>query len=281
MGAYDVGLLERAQGPASPAGWWSTGRTFRRSAPVELWPVMRHRMDHYRATRGKRGVGGEPRARGLAAAEVRERGASTARDLDDGLPRSKEQWGWNWSNTCRVLDFLYRRATSRSPDTSQFEVLYDLPSRSLRRPCAADAEPRGRQLELVRRAAAASCSVATARCLRDYYRMHTRHVQPAIDELVEEGELVPVAIDGWKRPAYLHRDARLPRRVNAGTAQPVRPGRLGARAGRAPLRLPLQIEIYVPAPQRVHGYYVLPFLLGTGSWPGSTSRRTGPVAASS
>jgi uncharacterized protein YcaQ len=267
MGAYDVGLLERAQGtprqPRRMVEYWAHVQAF---MPVELWPVMRHRMDHYRVSRGKWGAVEEnPELEASLLAEVRERGASTARDLDDGLPRSKEQWGWNWSNTRRVLDFLYLAGDlAIAGRTSQFEVLYDLPERVipaeiLARPTPSVADA---NRELVRRAAS-SHGVATARCLRDYYRMHTRHVQPAIDELVEERELVPVAIEGWKRPAYLHRDARLPRRVNArALLSPFDPVVWERERAERLFDFRYRIEIYVPAPQRVHGYYVLPFLLG-------------------
>jgi uncharacterized protein len=267
MGAYDVGLLERAQGtprqPRRMVEYWAHVQAF---MPVELWPVMRHRMDHYRVSRGKWGAVEEnPELEASLLAEVRERGASTARDLDDGLPRSKEQWGWNWSNTRRVLDFLYLAGDlAIAGRTSQFEVLYDLPERVipaeiLARPTPSVADA---NRELVRRAAS-SHGVATARCLRDYYRMHTRHVQPAIDELVEEGELVPVAIEGWRRPAYLHRDARLPRRVNArALLSPFDPVVWERERAERLFDFRYRIEIYVPAPQRVHGYYVLPFLLG-------------------
>ena len=83
-------------------------------------------------------------------------------------------------------------------------------------------------------------------------------------ELVDDGELLPVTIEGWKRPAYLHRDATAAA-TGAGprAAQPVRPGGLGARAHASALfGFRYRIEIYVPAPKRVYGYYVLPFLLG-------------------
>jgi len=267
MGAYDVGLLDRAQGtarqPRRVVEYWAHVQAF---MPVELWPVMQHRMAHYRANRGKWGVVEEnPGLEASLLAEVRERGASTARDLDDGLPRRKDNWGWNWSNTRRVLDFLYLVGDlAISGRNGQFEILYDLPERVLPPDVLARPTPslEDANAELVRRAAV-SHGVATARCLRDYYRMDTRHVQPAIDRLVEAGELVPVAIEGWKRPAYLHRDARLPRRVHArALLSPFDPVVWERERAERLFDFRYRIEIYVPAPQRVHGYYVLPFLLG-------------------
>jgi uncharacterized protein YcaQ len=234
--------------------------------PVELWPVMQHRMAEHRARRGKWGFVAEaPELEANLLAEVRDRGPSTARDLDDGLPRTREHWGWNWSNTRRVLDFLFTVGDlAIAGRTSQFEVLYDLPERVIPAevlnrptPSAADANR-----ELVRRAAR-SHGVATARCLRDYYRMHVDHVRPAIAELVEDGELLPVTVAGWNRPSYLHRDARLPRRVRArALLSPFDPVVWERERAERLFDFRYRIEIYVPAGQRVHGYYVLPFLLG-------------------
>ena len=267
MGSYDVGLMERAQGsgrqPRRMVEYWAHVQAL---MPVELWPVMRHRMDEYRAKRGKWGMLTEDtELEGSLLAEVSERGPSTARDLDDGLPRKKEHWGWNWSETRKVLDFLYLVGDlAIAGRNSQFEVLYDLPERVLPAEILARPTPSldDANRELVRRASL-SHGVATAQCLRDYYRMHTRHVQPAITSLVEEGELLPVAIEGWKRPAYLHRDARLPRRVDArALLSPFDPVVWERERAERLFDFRYRIEIYVPAPLRVHGYYVLPFLLG-------------------
>ncbi len=234
--------------------------------PVELWPVMHHRMEEHRAKRGKWGIVDEdPELEADLIAEVRDLGPSTARDLDDGLPRTKEHWGWNWSNTRRMLDYLYTVGDlAIAGRNSQFEVLYDLPERVIPAEVLATPTPSRDEAnrELVRRAAR-SHGVGTVQCLRDYYRMSVADTRRAVSELVEDGELEAVAVEGWKRPAYLHRDARLPRRVDArALLSPFDPVVWERARTEQLFGFRYRIEIYVPEPQRVHGYYVLPFLLG-------------------
>ncbi|MFN8193610.1 MAG: crosslink repair DNA glycosylase YcaQ family protein [Nocardioidaceae bacterium] len=265
MGPYDIGLLHRAseRRPRRMVEYWAHVQAF---MPVELWPVMRHRMDHYRAQRGKWGIlVDEPDLEAGLLAEVRDVGASTARDLDDGLPRTKEHWGWNWSSTRRVLDYLYMVGDlAIAGRNSQFEILYDLPERVLPPEVLALPTPSREEadLELVRRAAR-SHGVASVACLRDYYRMSVAATKAAVDTLVESAELLPVAVDGWKRAAYLHAEARLPRRVDArALLSPFDPVVWQRDRAEALFDFFYRIEIYVPPAKRVHGYYVLPFLLG-------------------
>jgi uncharacterized protein YcaQ len=236
--------------------------------PVDLWPVMRHRMDSYREQRGKWGFTADPALEPAVLAAVRDRGPVTARDIEEELaegPRTKEHWGWNWSQARKVLDYLFLVGdVAIAGRTSSFEVLYDLPERVL--PAAVLATPTPSKaeadLELVRRAAR-SHGVATLRCLADYYRMPVADTRVAVDTLVESGELVPVAVPGWTRAAYLHRDARLPRRVGArALLSPFDPVVWERSRAETLFDFTYRIEIYVPAHKRVHGYYVLPFLLG-------------------
>ncbi len=265
MGPYDTELLRRAaeRRPRRVVEYWAHVAAY---MPVELWPVMQHRMREFRE-RGHEwtAIRHDHDLVDSLMAEVRERGASTARDLDDGLPRARTHWGWNWSESKKVLEYLFAAGElAISGRNSQFERVYDLPERVippavLARPTPSDTDA---HLELVRRAARAH-GVATERCLSDYFRMRQDQTRPAVQTLVESGELLPVRVEGWNRPAYLHRDAALPRRVHArALLSPFDPVVwLRSRAEQL-FDFHYRIEIYVPEHQREYGYYVLPFLLG-------------------
>ena len=265
MGAYDPDLLRRAaeRRPRRVVEYWAHVQAF---MPVDLWPVMQHRMASYRTRKHKWwGTEVTPELTASLLEEIADRGAATARDLDDGLPPAKVHWGWNWSATRRALDYLFMVGdVAVAGRNAQFEIRYDLPERVLPADVLALPTPDVAQAnrELVRRAAR-SHGVATMRCLADYYRMPQADVTPAVESLVEDGELVPVAVQGWRRPAYLHRDARLPRRVRArALLSPFDPLVWERERAERLFDFHYRIEIYVPAPKRVHGYYVLPFLLG-------------------
>jgi uncharacterized protein len=287
MGPYDTDLLRRAaeQKPRRIVEYWAHVAAF---MPVDLWPHMRHRMRGYEA-RGHEWVAirHKPELVDSLLAEVTERGACTPRDLDDGLPRKKEHWGWNWSTTRRALDYMFMVGdVAIAGRNSQFEIRYDLPERVIPAQHLEAPTPTEHDAvkELVRRAAR-SHGVGTLRDLADYYRLRSVPGQsqtgaaPVVAELVEEGELLPVTIEGVRRPAYLHRDARLPRRIGArALLSPFDPVVWERERTDALFDFHYRIEIYTPVEKRVHGYYVLPFLLGdriVGRVDLKADRRTG------
>jgi uncharacterized protein YcaQ len=271
MGPYDVEMLKRAseRKPRRMVEYWAHVQAF---MPVDLWPVMQHRMESFRESpRWGAWLKTNPGIVDQVLVQVRELGASTARDLDDGRPRRKVDWGWNWSEARKALDYLYVVGDlAIAGRNAQFEPVYDLPERVL--PAAVLAAPVPDAFEATKelmRRAARSHGVATARCLADYYRLQLqpgagqKAAQHAIHELVEDGELLPVTIEGWKRPAWLHRDAALPRKVDArALLSPFDPVVWERERTEHIFDFHYRIEIYVPEPKRQFGYYVLPFLLG-------------------
>ena len=192
---------------------------------------------------------------------VRERGPLLASDLSrrDG---KKGSW-WDYDDAKVALEILFdhgRVAAVRRPN--DFARIYDvaervLPAHVLARPALPE---RDAKKELLVRAARHH-GVGTAADLADYHRIkHTRHL---LAELVEEGRLVPVTVEGWRQPAYLHPAATLPRRVAArALLSPFDPVVWYRDRAQRLFDFEYRIEIYTPKPKRRYGYYVLPFLLG-------------------
>jgi uncharacterized protein YcaQ len=145
-----------------------------------------------------------------------------------------------------------------------FERLYDLPERVLPASVLEAAVP---SREHAHRAliviAAAALGVATVRDLRDYYRLPVADSTQRIAELVEEGTLVPVSVEGWKNQAYLHSQAKIPRSADVAALLSPFDSLIWERQRTERLfDFHFRLEIYTPVHKRQHGYYVLPILLG-------------------
>jgi hypothetical protein len=267
LGAYDRALLDRAAwGPLRQRRLFEYWAHEASLVPLALHPLLRWRMA--RADRGEIGWGAmrafatERRGEAMAVlARIREEGPLAASDFEEG--RSRSGW-WAWGDSKRILEWLFwaGHVTTRTRRGS-FERVYDLterviPESILAMPTPAEADA---QRALIDRAARAH-GVATATDLRDYFRLRPDAARTAISELVEEGALLPVMVEGWSQPAYLHRDARRPRRIEGQALLAPFDPLIWERARTERLfGFRYRIEIYTPAEKRVHGYYVLPFLM--------------------
>jgi uncharacterized protein YcaQ len=195
---------------------------------------------------------------------VAEKGPIRSADL--GLERQPKQPGqmWNWHDGKVALEYLFWAGEIGAARRINFERQYDLiervlPAEIYRRPTPSRQDA---QRELVR-IAARSYGVATEPDLGDYFRLPRADSKQRVAELVEAGELVAVTVAGWNAPAYLWPAARRPRRIQArALLSPFDPLIWFRDRARRLFGFHYRIEIYTPAAQRVHGYYVLPFLLG-------------------
>jgi uncharacterized protein len=260
LGPYPTTLLEQAayRRPRELFEYWAHEASL---VPVELHPLLRWRM----AAAREKSWGGMRRIAveqpGLVAwvrDEVAARGPLTAAEIEHDAPRETGNWGWNWSAVKQALEYLFW--------AGEITVArrYDLPERVL--PSTVLEAPTPPETDAYRALVAAAArflGVAAEPELRDYFRLPAGVTRTAIAELVEAGELTPVAVQGWRQPAYLHASARLPRRVRACTLVSPFDPLVWERARTERLfDFTYRIEIYVPAAQRRYGYYVLPFLQG-------------------
>jgi len=269
LGPYDTALVERAAGraPRRIVEAWAHEASY---VPVDTFPLVAWTR---RRWAGMAPAALEAKHPGLLRAVrdiVAEHGPLTSREVEAFVDahhaeRADEGWGWRWSTAKVALETLFDSGElTAARRTTQFERVYDLAERVLpphvrHRPTP---EPADAARELVRIAARAH-GVATLRCLADYFRLGQRVTRQAVDELVEEGELVPVTVAGWDRPTWLNTWARVPRRTTArALLAPFDPLVFERRRLLELFGMHYRIGIYTPAHLRTHGYYVLPFLLG-------------------
>jgi len=229
--------------------------------PVEQRPLYRWAMEaHPRWKSMRRFAAERPDVIDFVRDRVRADGPLVASDLEM-RDRPKGQW-WDWDDGKLALEHLFRTgevAATRRPN--DFARLYDLAERvipahvrDLPTPSAHDAK---KELLVL---AAEYHGVGTAADLADYHRL--AHTRALLAELVEEGRLVATTVDGWTQRAFMHPDAVLPRRIRGSALlSPFDPVVWFRDRAERLFDFHYRIEIYVPKPKRVFGYYVLPFLL--------------------
>jgi uncharacterized protein YcaQ len=266
LGPYDPSLLDRA-------AWGRPRRLFEYWAheasllPLALHPVLRWRMARAERFQGiYAGLAKIARERPDFVASVRREvetgGPVAAGDLDRANRRGGSWWAW--TDTKIALEYLFWAGQIAVATRRGFERVYDLPERvypadilAIPTPSEADA-----QRHLVALSARA-LGIATESDLRDYFRLDVADAKARIAELVEARQLVPVAVEGWKQPAYLDPAASIPRSVTAHALLSPFDPLIWERARTERLfGFRYRLEIYTPAHKREHGYYVLPFLMG-------------------
>ncbi|MBT5773363.1 MAG: winged helix-turn-helix domain-containing protein [Dehalococcoidia bacterium] len=230
--------------------------------PVDTYPLLRHRMEQavprYQASTL---MSERPEYAAAILEEVRANGPLTVSDLEDPGERTGPWWGHGPGKA--ALEWHFRTGAITTHDRRGFTRVYDATERVLP-PHTLDAEiptPEAAQRELLLRSARAH-GVGTAKDLADYYRLKTPAARPLLNALVDEGALQRVTVEGWRQPAYLHPEAKLPRKIEARALLTPFDSLVWERDRTTRLfNFDYKIEIYVPEPQRRYGYYVMPFLL--------------------
>jgi uncharacterized protein len=268
LGPYDRDVLDRAAwGRRSArllAEYWAHEAAL---MAVDDWPLLRWRMRQYRHGRwGTHIVKANPQLADKIVAAVAELGPSTAGQIEAHLaagPRGpKGSWWGSRSDTKWVAEALFASGVLTTATRVGFARHYDLvervfPPAVLARQVEDDEAIR----ELTLRAVTA-LGVGTEADIRDYFRLSTQRVKPAVADLVAAGEIERVNVEGWSAPAYLRTGRTVPR-LDRGTALlcPFDPLIFFRPRVERLFNFVYRIEIYTPAAKRQYGYYVWPLLL--------------------
>ncbi|WP_369406844.1 winged helix-turn-helix domain-containing protein [Millisia brevis] len=267
LGPYDVALLDRASGraPRRLVEYWAHEASF---VPPWTRELLRWRMDRMADSGHVRRLRAEhPEVLAAVRSLLDERGPLTGREVHsllEGSAVQRDHWGWNWTLAKQALEALFAVGEVTSAGrTRQFERRYDLTERVI--PAEIRAGAPDNEADAVRELVQISLrglGIGSVRCIADYFRLSMAAVRPALDDLVEAGIAQPVTVREWG-PAYLDTAAAVPRSVSArALLAPFDPLVFERTRLERLFDMHYRIEIYTPAHKRVHGYYVLPFLLG-------------------
>ena len=231
--------------------------------PVESWPLFRWRMEDFR----RKDANGDSWASAHAGildwlrSELAVKGPLAASAVEHDANKRSGPW-WGWSDVKSGLEILFRWGEVVSAGRTKFERVYGLAEHILpsdiatRHVAVSDAHK-----QLVEHAARAH-GIATTSDITDYFRLKNVPVAPILRELADEGVVREVQVPGWRQPAWIHRDARSPRRVDAAAIlSPIDPVVWHRDRAERLFDFHYRIEIYTPADKRMFGYYSLPILI--------------------
>jgi uncharacterized protein YcaQ len=230
--------------------------------PVEHYPLWRWKMERMRPWRRAEALlEAHPELLDDVLRQVRENGPLTVRDLDAPAARTEAWWGYGPGKV--ALEVLFANGKISALRTGNFGREYDLPERLL--PAAVIAtdalgeEEAHRELLVT---ATKHHGIGTLHDIADYFRLNVPTSRPIIESLASEGRIIEVEVPGWKGPVYMDPDAVRPRSISGTTLlSPFDPVVWYRERTERLFGFRYRIEIYVPEPDRVFGYYVLPLMV--------------------
>jgi uncharacterized protein len=263
LGHYDPRWLDELLAEGNLFEYWSHAASF---LPIEEYALYRRRMLE-RQDRAQTWLGEHHQLAEHLLEHIREHGA--VRSAGFARADGKSGTWWDWKPEKIALEYLFDTGALMVARRENFQRVYDLRERIL--PDWDDADmlssedaQRVHVLETVR-----ALGVTPARWVADYFRIPKRGVPDVLRDLMRDGEVVEVAVEGLKGAAYVHRDnLELAKQAASGALIPTLTTLLSPfdplvwdRARALELfGFHYRIEVYTPAPKRQFGYYTLPIL---------------------
>jgi uncharacterized protein YcaQ len=261
LGAYNMGGLD---------SWLNkSGEHFEYWAheaavlPVDRYPLWRWKMQTMKPWKhAQELLDAHPGLVDSVLAQVTDHGPLTVRDLD-APDHTNEAW-WGYGPGKVALEVLFANGHVTALRTGNFTRLYDMPERVIPQEFLTDGarierESAHRRLLVD---AVRHHGIGTTADIADYFRLNIPTARPILADLVREGVIEEVEVPGWNGPVFLDPGAVRPRAIKGSALlSPFDPIMWNRDRAERLFDFRYRIEIYVPEDQRIHGYYVLPFML--------------------
>lgn len=274
LGDYPMAWLDEALGGGKLAESWAHEACFVSAADLPWHRAWRAQRGNHWAHRHAARMHREQRIGmdGLLAG-IRADGPVRAADFARDQHKGSSGW-WEWKPEKRWLEAWFALGELMVLRRERFQRVYELSERVLARldpppdPAVAELPAAALRRRFVLDSVRA-LGVAPAAWIADYYRLRPRVSEAELAPLLASGELRAVAVQGWVRPGYVHRDhAELLERALRGRLRathtallsPFDPLVWDRTRLRAMFDFDYSLECYTPAARRRYGYFVLPIL---------------------
>jgi hypothetical protein len=257
-GSYPRGTITSLLGRGRLIEYWAHEACL---LPVEHWPLVRPQMQEGGRRWWAEVERTHPHLRGEVLAAIRERGPLGSRDFD-GEP---QKGMWERKPAKAMLDRLWNHGELVIAGRRSFQRLYDLPERVIPRTALeAPVPPEATRLRTLVLQAVRGRGALTEAGIVEHWRLKggTRRIRPVVDELVRAGALERVQVEDGGLPVVIEAGTELDRPASraASLLSPFDNLLWDRPFARRVLGFDHVIEVYKPAPERIFGYYVLPFL---------------------
>jgi uncharacterized protein YcaQ len=268
LGAYNKADLDRVTFGNSPryVEYWAHVASL---IPLDTWPLWRWKMAALRAKDEKtpdHWIHSNREMLDWLRAELADKGPLPASKIEHDANQRRGPW-WGWSDVKQGLEVLFSWGEVVSAGRKGFERIYGLTDSVIPQHLVEKTISERDAIKQLLRLASRAHGIGTVGDIADYYRIKKTVAAPLLEELADDGELARVTVSGWDgggraRPVYLHREARLPRRIDAAALlSPFDPVVWERERALRLFNFHYRIEIYTPEPQRIFGYYTLPVLI--------------------
>src|SRR4051812_44197956 len=208
LGDYNPQWLDELLAEGKLFEYWSHAACF---LPIEDYPLYRRQMLDlaYRVFHGApKWINEHPEAVEHVMSYTREHGEVRSSDFErtDG-----QQSGWfNWKVEKIALEALHSTGELMTARRHNFHRVYALRERVLQHALPGWDDSQAPPLDEVKRTlalkAVRALGVTPPEWVPDYFRTPAAGVEKLLKGLANEGELITVEVEGWKKPGYVHPD---------------------------------------------------------------------------